>query len=105
MEKLSILLCLLGLTFPFPLASDLKYDLVTCRYSSVPATPDIDQNQYHQLVWQCKDIKNYYDNMSVGGIPVVPASHRAIYQYLQRIATPTAIRLLQDLQKNNFAIY
>jgi hypothetical protein len=101
----------------FSLNAELKRDETTCRYSSIPATSGINQNEYHQLVWSCKDILSNYAQQQRSLLARYPGAYRsssydpenkagqaAVSQYLQRIATITSLRLLSDLKNINFAI-
>ena len=92
--------------------ADMRYDGRTCRYSSIPASAEINQNDYHLMVWTCKDIKNRHSAMvhqslmsgcNRGSSFSESGAQVMITEYLQRIATPTSIRLLEDLRKKNFA--
>lgn len=100
-----------------PLIAELKRNPTTCRYSSIPATREINQDEYHQLVWACKDILSNYAQQHEALLAQYPdlcrsssydpdnnAGKAAVLQYLQRMATPTSLRLLSDLQSINFAI-
>lgn len=107
-----LFLCAVG-----SLSADLKQDLKTARYYSIPATGDINQSEYHQLVWVCKDILNKYAQQHAQLLAQYPGASRsgaydpenwagknAVTQHLQRIATSTSMRLLSDLEKINFCI-
>jgi len=107
-----LFLCAVG-----SLSADLKQDPKTARYYSIPATGDINQSEYHQLVWVCKDILNKYAQQHAQLLVQYPGACRsssydpenwagknAVTQYLQRIATSTSMRLLSDLVKINFCI-
>lgn len=95
----------------------LQLNPTTYRYYSVPANPNINQNEYHILVWQCKDILMNHAQSHAALLAQYPGAVRssaydpnniagknAVEQYLQRIATPTSVRLLEDLKKKNFVI-
>lgn len=95
------------------LSAEMKYNPSTYRYYSIPLK-GINQTEYHDLVWQCKDIMQQSDNEF--------QAHCAIYagygydsymrnydggkskvdQFLQRLTTPTAVRLLNDLKELNY---
>lgn len=112
-QRLLTISCIFGVTLY--LSAELVREPKTCRYYSIPASPEINQNEYHALVWHCKDIMqrcavlhmNILEQMGCHG------SHAKMYdqaharnlviEYLQRMATPTSMRLLEDLNKNNFA--
>jgi hypothetical protein len=115
MNKYILTLILLCITGDF--YAQLKQDPKTARYFSAPATQDINQNEYHQLVWACKDILNSYAQQHAALLAQYPGATRssaydpnnqqgkgAVVQYLQRMATPTSMRLLADLQAINFNI-
>lgn len=97
--------------FTGPLFAELKYNPTTYRYYSLPATPNINQDAYHNLVWQCKDLKQQHQAMvaSSGGSGIssfaIHGAQQMIRDHLQRIATPTSIRLLDDLKAINFDLY
>ena len=85
----------------------IQCDPVTHRYYTIPTSPEINQNEYHSLVWQCKDLKKQHSamvaqyqawNSSFGR----SGAQAMITEHLQRIATPTSIRLLEDLKKKDF---
>lgn len=98
------------------LSAELMRDAKTFRYYSSPTTPGINQDEYHALVWQCKDIQKFAaeqqsalnNRMSDQGNGSYRNAYGPLYvknmitEYLQRVATPTSIRLLEDLKKNNF---
>lgn len=101
--------------FTGSLLAELKYNPATCRYYSDPATPNINQNEYHQFVWACKDILRRYAQEHAALLARYPgvmgssaydpqnkAGKVAVVEYLQRLATPISIRLLNDLQQINF---
>jgi len=106
MKKL--LMAISMLSFALPLCGELKRDHATYRYYSLPAAPDINQDEYHILVWQCKDIITQHRAATAGSLGASSWKLRGggamVSEYLQRIATPTSLRLLADLQKINFAI-
>jgi hypothetical protein len=80
------------------LSAELMRDPKTFRYYTSPEAKGINQGEYHAMVWQCKDLQK------VGAECRVPlhVQNKIITEYLQHIATPTSIRLLEDLKKNNF---
>jgi len=97
--------------------AELMQDAKTFRYYSIPATSDINQLLYHALVWDCKDIQKFWAGQQAALKAQFAGNNRGgsyqqiygplyvrsqITEYLQRVATPTAIRLLEDLKKNNF---
>ncbi len=99
------------------LSAQLKQDPKTSRYYSIPNAREINQNDYHQLVWACKDILRNHERQHSAFFAKYPdlrrssgynlslkAGNEAVMQYLQRIATPTSMRLLADLQERNFGI-
>ena len=115
MKKLLISISILMLTLP--LCAELKQDPTTCRYYSHPSNQEINQNEYHQLVWACKDILKYhaqehaallaqYPDMYRSGSydPENKAGKAAVLEYLQRVASLTSMSLLADLKNINFAI-
>jgi hypothetical protein len=115
MKKLSISISIL--TFVLPLYAELKRDPATYRYCSIPSSQEINQNEYHQLVWTCKDILEHYAQEHAALLAQYPGVYRSgsydpnnkagkvtVLQYLERIANPTSMRLLADLKNINFAI-
>lgn len=99
------------------LFSKLKKDPNTFRYSSTPASNEINQNKYHELVWNCKDILKAYKDKHNRFLAQYPDAinssaydpdnlegKNAVAEYLKRISTPTSIRLLKDLQEIKFNI-
>ncbi len=99
------------------LFAELMQDAKTFRYYSIPASPEINQLLYHAIVWDCKDIQKFWAEQQAALNTQFAGNNRGgsyqqiygplyvktqITEYLQRIATPTAIRLLEDLKKNNF---
>jgi hypothetical protein len=110
---------LLMITFvlmtPMYLSAELMKDSKTFRYYTSPATQGINQDEYHALVWQCKDIVKHCAAQQAA-LNAQFAGQRGSYQqtygqlyvknmiteHLQRLATPTSIRLLADLEKKNF---
>ena len=90
--------------------AELKQDSTTFRYYSAPQSQGINQDEYHKLVWTCKDIirqhSAYMAQFAGGGRSSygVYGAQQKITEYLQRIATPTAVRLLSDLKQKNFNI-
>ncbi len=113
MNKCISILIFLCLTITANLSAQLKQDPKTFRYYSIPATREINKNEYHQLAWTCKDIlKNYIQQKEAlfaqyGSGTRLGDNHEgkaAVTQYLQRIATKTSIRLLEDLQAEDFNI-
>ncbi|HZW60737.1 MAG TPA: hypothetical protein VFF04_00780 [Candidatus Babeliales bacterium] len=110
---------LLFLMFPVYLISEMKQDPKTFRYYSWPMTREINQNEYHIMVWNCKDIisnaaalqaslnarmAGYARNGSYLQAYGPLYIKKKIEEYLQRIATPTSVRLLEDLRMQNFII-
>jgi len=107
-----ILICVLLALLAGTANPELVQDPKTFRYYSLPDSPEIDQNLYHILVWNCKDVRSQFiasiirisgGNGGHGGVWMY-GPQRAVTTYLQRIASPTSIRLLEDLQKINFVL-
>ena len=95
---IALLIPFLMMGIDITLFAELMQDAKTFRYYSIPASSEIDQDLYHYLFWNCKDLKK------IGVQYQVPLhmQNKIITEYLQRIATPTSIRLLEDLQKKDF---
>ena len=114
MNKYMLTLLFLGLIGN--VSAKLEFDSNTGRYYSTPVTKEINQNEYHKLVWACKDIqKNCYNQQAALNAKYAGCgngSHNNAYgpeyvknmiiDYLNRIATPTSMRLLKDLHEINF---
>jgi len=106
MKKILLLTSLMILSF-IPLFAELKRDPKTKRYYSLPLS-GINQTEYHLLVWKCKDVEDQFLNMRArlagGGRSsfTVGGKEMMITEFLERIATPTSIRLLEDLKKLKF---
>lgn len=89
------------------LFAELHYDKQTYRYHSSPLSPEVNQAEYHQLVWHCLDLVKQHRIMveryqaARSGFAAAGAKPD-IVEFLSRLATPTSIRLLQDLEKINF---
>ncbi|MEX0848611.1 MAG: hypothetical protein WD055_00080 [Candidatus Dependentiae bacterium] len=92
------------------LNAELKQNPNTFRYYTVPNAPGINQGEYHQMVWICKNIiKQHYAYMTqfAGGGRSSYGLNGAQWkttEYLQQVATPTSARLLADLKQINFNI-
>jgi hypothetical protein len=97
MKKILMAFLMMGLMSAV-LFAELMQDAKTFRYYSIPASSEINQAEYHYLVWDCKDLQKTGASYRVP----VQIQNKIITEYLQRIATATSIRLLADLQKKNF---
>jgi hypothetical protein len=117
MKRLFIAILILHSSTAF-LNAKLEHNSATGRFYFSPATPEVDQNEYHTLVWACKDILNRYAQQHQAFLAQYPgamqssaydpnnqAGKNAAKEHLQRIATPTSMRLLADLSSINFNIY
>jgi hypothetical protein len=84
------------------LFSVMQKDPVTNKFYSVPASPEINQEIYNELLFHCFLISDgiiKYSNLTAN------QKHETIAQlstlYLQAIGTPTSVRLISDLTKLN----
>ncbi len=104
------MMVILLLNLTSALNATLHYDKKTCRYTTTPAAQNIDQNLYHKLVWECKDILEYHlqeyiaiMNMGCNRLDLSNLVEKAaVEKYLKRLATPTSLRLLADIQALKF---
>lgn len=93
---LSLLLLVIGTT----LFADMRFDPISGRFFSHPQTSDINQQEYDNLFSQCAKI---YNNMLIASAPYTPSFKDVVDHcslYLKRINTPTALRLITDINKN-----
>lgn len=111
-----------------PVSADLMRDSKTFKHYTSPVVQGVNQDEYHLLVWKCKDIQqqcsaqqaivynqqsqllaqygggrcSLRDQMNAGQANLPNVIAVQITAFLQRMATPTSIRLLEDLQKCKF---
>ncbi len=128
MNLKKILLSTIVLLLTNQASADLMKDSKTCKYYTSSAAQSINQDEYHQLVWKCKDIQQQcYDQQTIiyaqqsailaqyncgncslrdqrdaGQKDVNNVVASQIRVFLQRVATTTSIILLADLQKCKF---
>lgn len=104
--KKHLILIALVLGFSFPLLAEMKKDPVTNKFYSIPASPDINQEEYNELLFRCywmsdqiimslQSFKGSNDKMVK---QVIAASADS---FLRAVRTKTAFRLITDLQKLN----
>ncbi|MFH1644485.1 MAG: hypothetical protein ABIA74_04910 [bacterium] len=79
--------------------ADMRFDLSSnpIRAFSIPMTPDINQDEYHNLYIQCGIRVIFAINSGLMGKEI----REQEYAYLKSIGTPTALRLLEDLKKQD----
>lgn len=116
MEKILFFVAFLSLSNI--ILAKLQKDPVTGRFYSLSSmTEVINQSEYHQLVWTCRDILRSYAREHAALLAAFPGAIRssnydphniagknAVLEYLQRIATPTSLKLLADLKEIDFNI-
>ncbi len=77
----------------------MVFDPVTCLVYSLPKSPNISQIEYNVLLLACVGIDLNLTEMLNGKSP---SKKESLYEYsifLRRIGTPTALRLLSDLEQ------
>ena len=90
MKKLLLLVCLIGSASS--LLANMRCDVTTGRFFSIPATREINQDEYHSLFIQCGIIQILAMNSGKLG----KKYEEQTTSFLKGIGTPTALRLLAD---------
>ncbi len=87
------------MAMPASLLADLIFDPITNKCYSSPVSPEINRQEYAGFWLSCIQIISNMIYLS-DGIPVTKKEiMQQISQYLQKNGSPTALRLLADLQK------
>lgn len=90
-------------------------DKIITAQQTLSHSTSFSENEYHILLWHCKDILNRYAKenndwlapYASGGV-MLPAPYgpkiikQSVTKFLQAIKTPTAISLLTHLKATNF---
>jgi len=76
------------------LLAELRIDVATGKAYSIPASPEVNQEEYNQLF---KELGKFYDAMKKECAGKEEAARKTII-FLEMIGTPTALRLISDLR-------
>ena len=97
--KKRLIVVALGLILSAPLLAKIEKDHVTNKFYSTPATPDINQEEFDDLLFRCwfvagkimehPGIKDDDKKQTIADVTT---------SFLLEVGTPTAFRLLSDLR-------
>jgi hypothetical protein len=76
--------------------ADIKYDAFNGSFYTVPASSSINLNEYNALIAQVAIMEIQLMNSGVYG----KRKNQQTASYLKALNTPTALRLLADLEKD-----
>jgi len=97
-----IFLITLFTAFTSSMVADMQFQKSTNTYSTSPDAHNIDQKAYNELVWFLEFMNVNFSTHYVVKNDAVKTNQAAcnmIEIYLRAIGTPTALRILADLQK------
>lgn len=87
------------------LLAEMRYNPINNLIYSHPETPDINQADYRLLLASCIAIEANMRAMNSGMLPNPKIIIDQCTAYLNSVGTPTALRVIADLNKNTIHYY
>lgn len=99
MKKLLISILMIS-SISMPLLADMVYDPARNLFMTKPESPAINQGAYAALILGCHGIATNIMSLNNNQTPEKAVLLAQYTHYLKRIGTPTALRLIEDLRKD-----